>query len=252
MTTSLYEAAVLNQWRLSGDQCNIKALRDAYFEIYFQKHRNKSRYNMPKIIEHLTYQKSNMRLNWYERDEYARKVNALQQFNNAEEQLRSYMYREFSCRPCSNLYKILRKYGRKVPFSNGSWKYDPEYANVNTTPERRESIYFSEFAKIILNDLQTCIDKYNENSRSNPTLWKFSYDKPNSYRYYMSLNCYISTTFMKIPLSITLAKKSIGINLFMSDETEIAFFDNYNPSFYGLTRLMNKLQTTFIQDSICN
>jgi len=205
MTTSLYEAAVLNHWRLNGDQCNIKTLRNVYLEIYYQK----------------------CHYNW--RPSHGR-------------------------RSCSTLYKILRKYGRKVPFSNGSWKYDPEYADANTTPEQRESIYFSEFAKFILNELQTCINNYNKNYMFNhiKTKWKFSYDEPNSYHYYMSLNCYVSTTFMKIPFSVTLAKKSMGIDLFMTDKTEIVFFNEYNPSFYGLTQLMNQLQKTFTQDSICN
>jgi hypothetical protein len=239
---SLYEAAVVSKWRLTGDKCDIRVLRDAYFEIFFQKHRNNRRYNVKNVIEDLRRKKDDVwSSNWNARDRYSREYYALTRFDNDEEQLRYYMKECFiNNGSTGNLYKILRKYGRKVPMSPGVWQFDPEYA------ESKVNIYFQTMTTMVLKHVE---EHFNKDKRV-ANVWKFSYDEPHAYYYNMNLYCYFSTPFMRIPFNITLRKQSIGVwsRLVNGGETEIMFHDNYHGDFSGITDFLHTIQDTFINE----
>jgi len=239
---SLYEAAVVSKWRLTGDRCDIRVLRDAYFEIFFQKHRNNRRYNVKNVIEDLRRKKDDVwSSNWNARDRYSRQYYALTRFDNDEEQLRYYMKECFiNNGSTGNLYKILRKYGRKVPMSPGVWQFDPEYA------ESKVGIYFQVMTTMVLKHVEEYFNKFKDIAN----VWKFSYDEPHKYYYNMNLYCYFSTPFMRIPFNITLRKQSIGVwsRLVNDGKTDIMYHDNYHGNFSVITDFLRMIQDTFITE----
>jgi hypothetical protein len=201
-SNSLYEAVILNAWREKGDCASIEFLREKYFEIYFQQNQHKPKYK------------------------------------NVKGNLRQYMYKEFINKNLySNIYRILKKYGRKVPMTNGYWQYDPENADNNSNISIEE-VYF----KNMFIDIKDDIIEYFKGKVKNNVIsaqWQFSYDEPESYENDMVITFYFSTSFIKIPFDIRLRKKSFKIKpvpgflqcVFSSDEdeneTKIFFRDQF-------------------------
>jgi hypothetical protein len=201
------------------------------------------------VIEDLKNKKDDVwSSNWNARDRYSRQYYALTRFDNDEEQLRYYMKECFiNNGNTGHLYKILHKYGRKVPMSPGVWQFDPEYA------ESKVNIYFQTMTTMVLKHVEEYFNKCKHIAK----VWKFSYDEPHAYYYNMNLYCYFSTPFMRIPFNITLRKQSIGVwsRLVNDGKTDIIYHDNYHGNFSAITDFLNMIQDTFItedEETECN
>jgi hypothetical protein len=250
MTVSLYEAAVVNKWRLSGDRCNVNVLFEAYFEIYFQRHRNKRHNNIEYIMQDLGKKANSYNLMSDARYRYHSLLAELKRLPDDESRQRHHMYQNFmNFGSCSSVYRILKKYGRKEPFGPGMWLYDPENAEAVLTPVDSQIIYYSEFMHKIINDIKDYLKSCENNNylKSLMQQWKFEYSEPRSLQSSMTVNFSFSNEFMKIPFEIEIRRQSFcirhQIRRFRSEE-QIFYPDTYGE--YSRQRILSDIVENFL------
>lgn len=222
-----YKDALINAWTKTN-LIHINDLRKVYSEIYFQNHKHrtsipKEEYRISRLINNLSkdcWQYEN-RDDYYKILNYKKELIDAHKETNDELKLKALANIGKSNDYDGSIYRIIKKFGHRVPMSNGIWKYDPASAEFDCDTNE---LYFKNLTNMVV----VATQQWFENLNIDKDLLKLEIKYPGRYFYGMTIDCYLRNNFIEIPLRINLRQKSLGVYNPFKQEVAITFYDSFS------------------------